>query len=181
MPEQALYLDPLPDPLIALPDDFRSRFWQKDPSLWPAGSAADVAGMLGWVDVLGKVGAHFDDIDAFAEGVIADGFTKVVLCGMGGSSLAPYVLREVFGQLPGGLPLTVLDSTHPGSIQAVLDSGIENTLFIVASKSGSTAEPTTFDKFFFDRVGNPNALSLSPTLAVLSMATPKRADSERSS
>ncbi|CAN1535662.1 bifunctional transaldolase/phosoglucose isomerase [Fimbriimonadaceae bacterium] len=173
MPEQALYLDPLPDPLIALPDNFRSRFWQKDPSLWPAGAAADVAGMLGWVDVLGKVGAHFDEIDAFVESVIADGFTKVVLCGMGGSSLAPYVLREVFGELPGGLPLTVLDSTHPGSIQAILDSGIENTLFIVASKSGSTAEPTTFDKFFFDRVGNPNAF-----VAITDPGSPFHRDAE---
>ncbi len=135
---------------------FADRFWSKDSGLWPAGAPADVHGMLGWVDVLPKVNARLGEIEAFVADIKSAGFTRVVLAGMGGSSLAPYVLASTFPAVVGGLPLTVLDSTDPVSILKIEEEGpLDTTLFIVASKSGSTAEPTAFDAYFFDKVGKP--------------------------
>jgi glucose-6-phosphate isomerase len=157
MTESIQVFDPLPTAGMPLQSDFIERFWRKDPSLWSGGNESEVASMLGWIDVLEKVESHFEEIANFRSDVLESGFTRVVLCGMGGSSLAPLVLSRVFGELPGGLPLHVLDSTHPKAIEEVLAGGLESTVFIVASKSGSTAEPTAFDRFFFDHVGNPSA------------------------
>jgi glucose-6-phosphate isomerase len=134
-----------------LPTDFAARFWAKDPTLWPAGDADAVAGMLGWIDVLPKMIDRIDEIEEFVASVRREGFTQVVLCGMGGSSLAPLVLANAF---KGGLPLHVLDSTHPEDVLAV--DVTPTTLFIVASKSGSTAEPTAFANYFFAKAANPN-------------------------
>lgn len=132
-----------------LPGDFATRFWAKDPSLWPASPASEVAGMLGWISVLDEISGRFEEIDAFVAEVRAAGFTRVVLAGMGGSSLAPFVFAQTLGVQGDGLPLHVLDSTHPASVLEIAASGIETTLFIVASKSGSTAEPTAFENYFF--------------------------------
>ncbi len=73
--------------------------------------------------------------------------------GMGGSSLAPLVFRQMFEPAPGGLPLTVLDTTDPVTIAALEEKiDLQKTLFIVASKSGTTAEPLAFDDYFYERV-----------------------------
>ena len=135
---------------------FAERFWQKDPTLWPGGPADQVAGMLGWVDILPKIEARLAEITAFVDDIKSSGFTRVVLAGMGGSSLAPYVLASCFPLVEGGLPITVLDSTDPVSVLRVQNEGpLDTTLFIISSKSGSTAEPTAFDAYFFDKVGKP--------------------------
>ncbi|CAN5624098.1 hypothetical protein BH11ARM2_BH11ARM2_20580 [soil metagenome] len=132
---------------------FAKRFWAKDPSLWPGGDAKDVAGMLGWVDVVGTMQGRIGEIETFVQEIKEAGFERVVVAGMGGSSLAPYVFTHLF---TGGLPLTVLDSTHPATVLAVEHGGdLAKTLFIVSSKSGSTAEPSAFDAYFFDKVGKP--------------------------
>ena len=132
---------------------FAERFWSKDPGLWPGGDAKDVAGMLGWIDVVPTMQGRIDEIDGFVTEIREAGFERVVVAGMGGSSLAPYVFSTLFS---GGLPVTVLDSTHPGTVLEVERGGdLAKTLFIVASKSGSTAEPSAFDDYFFDHVGRP--------------------------
>jgi len=135
---------------------FVARFWAKDPGLWPAGKPEDVVGMLGWVDILPTMEARIGEIEAFVADVKSAGFERVILAGMGGSSLAPYVFANAFPKSEGGLPLDVLDSTHPGTVLQVEKGGdLATTLTTVASKSGSTAEPTAFDAYLFAQTGKP--------------------------
>lgn len=137
-------------------DDFAARFWQKDPALWAGGAPEDVASMLGWIDVVGVMESRVDELTQFAQEIRDAGFERVVLAGMGGSSLAPYVLSTIFPKQANGLPLHVLDSTHPETVLQIANEGaLDKTLVVVASKSGSTAEPTAFDAYFFDKIGKP--------------------------
>jgi len=98
---------------------------------------------------------HAGDLHAFAAQCRADGFTDAVLLGMGGSSLGPEVIRRSFGEIPDGLRLTVLDSTHPDAVLGVQDSiDLDKTLFVVSSKSGSTIETLSHYKYFSALVGS---------------------------
>jgi glucose-6-phosphate isomerase len=87
-----------------------------------------------------------------SQEVRKEGFTHALLLGMGGSSLCPEVWKETFARIPGSPELFVLDSTDPAQIRS-LEASIDlaHTLFIVASKSGSTLEPNIFKAYFFDR------------------------------
>ncbi len=138
--------------------DYINRFWKKDPELWGGGDrTANILNSLGWTDVVGKLLTAVPELEAFAAEIKAAGFTRVVLAGMGGSSLAPLVLSTCIPGGPNGLPVTVLDSTDPETVLEVERGGdLATTLFVVASKSGGTAEPTAFDAYFFDKVKNPN-------------------------
>jgi len=137
---------------------FVSRFWAKDAGLWggDAKRQADVASMLGWIDVLPKIEARLGEIDEFVADVKAAGFERVILAGMGGSSLAPLVFSTCYPLGEGGLPVYVLDSTDPETVLRIEKAGnLDKTLVVVASKSGSTAEPSAFDAYFYDKVGKP--------------------------
>ena len=93
------------------------------------------------------------DLRDFAASVAADGYTKAVLLGMGGSSLAPEVLQTTFGSKPDRLSLHVLDTTHPDAILDLTDTlDLQKTLFIVASKSGSTIETMSQFRYFWDKI-----------------------------
>lgn len=120
------------------------RVWQKDASVW---TNADEAEWLGWLDSVAAESAKVADYKQFAED--AKQFESIVLLGMGGSSLCPEVLSETFGKRQ----FHILDSTVPAQIKT-LESKIDlaKTLFIVASKSGSTLEPNAFKQYFFERV-----------------------------
>ncbi len=125
------------------------RFWKRDATLWPAATPADVAGRMGWLELPGTMAAEVDRLVRFADDVRSEGVRHVVVLGMGGSSLAPDVLRGIFGSRPGYPELVVLDSTHPDAVAAVhhaIDPA--QTLFLVSSKSGTTAEPLAFLRFF---------------------------------
>ena len=114
---------------------FASRLFAKDDTLW-GGSAADEAAIrLGWVDFSSEARDVLAQVESFRSEILARGISRIVLCGMGGSSLAPYVIthRE-------GIELTVLDSTHPDTVRAALTHDIEQTLAVISSKSGSTVE-----------------------------------------
>jgi glucose-6-phosphate isomerase len=81
-------------------------------------------------------------------------FSRVVLCGMGGSSLAPEVLWRTFGGAPGYPSLHVLDSTDPRAVrQAERGGDLAKTLFIISSKSGTTQESDSFFRYFWERTG----------------------------
>ena len=126
------------------------RLWAGDKTLW---TSADEDKWGGWLtivdDELGDAGA----LQAFADQVKRDGFTDIVLMGMGGSSLGPEVLSDTFGQIAGWPRFHMLDSTDPAQVKAVEDAvTLEKTLFIVQSKSGSTLEPNIFTDYFFGRV-----------------------------
>lgn len=136
-------------------DRFVRRLWQKDPGLWKADPQEQqgIRNALGWLDVVEKMEDKVADLKLFAKEVKAAGFSHVVHMGMGGSSLAPLVFQHMFQPGAEGLPLAVLDTTDPFSV-ACLEQKVHvaTTLFIVASKSGTTAEPLAFEDYFFDRV-----------------------------
>ncbi len=126
------------------------RLWQHDASLW---TGEDEAKWLGWLGIAGDQLASAGQLKAFANEVKSDGFSDILLLGMGGSSLCPEVLALTFGQTPGFPRLHILDSTDPAQIRSVEKKvDLAKTLFIVSSKSGSTLEPNIYKQYFFERV-----------------------------
>jgi transaldolase/glucose-6-phosphate isomerase len=133
----------------AMADTVAQRIWRRDPSLWGGPGVPEIEDRLGWLTVAESMLEQAPALEAFAEQCRADGFTDAVLLGMGGSSLGPEVLRRSFGDVPGGLRLQVLDSTHPDVVRAVQSSiEIEKTVFIVSSKSGGTIETLSHYRHF---------------------------------
>lgn len=122
------------------------RIWAKDASVW---TGDDEAKWLGWLTIAEEEAADTAKYHALAKDIDDARFTDVLLMGMGGSSLCPEVLAVTFGKKH----FHILDSTVPSQIKAVADKlDLAKTLFIVASKSGSTLEPNCFKQYFFDRV-----------------------------
>ena len=126
------------------------RIWSYDASLW-TDSGEDR--WLGWLDVVGRVRPRIPELNAFAEAAIEQ-FDQFVLLGMGGSSLAPEVLRRAFA----AESFHVLDTTHPAAIRRLeSDLDLERTLFIASSKSGSTIETRSHLEYFWERTGGRGA------------------------
>jgi transaldolase/glucose-6-phosphate isomerase len=125
------------------------RLFAGDASLW---TGTDESHWIGW---LGIAETQLDDVSPLLklqDEAKRDGFTHTLLLGMGGSSLCPEVWKETFGAIPGHPELFVLDSTDPAQVQAVEDKvDLGHTLFVVASKSGSTLEPNIFKAYFFEK------------------------------
>jgi glucose-6-phosphate isomerase len=104
---------------------------------------------LGWLTVSETMLEHAAELHAFAGTCRDDGFTDAVLLGMGGSSLGLEVIRRSFGDIPDGLRLRVLDSTHPDVVLDLQQSvDLARTLFIVSSKSGTTIETMSHYRYF---------------------------------
>ncbi|HEV8054760.1 MAG TPA: hypothetical protein VGP30_08015 [Candidatus Limnocylindrales bacterium] len=129
------------------------RIWQRDTTLWTDDEsvASRIASRLGWLEAPSFFDERSEELAAFAAAVVDEGFDRVVLCGMGGSSLAPEVLDLAFPRSAHGLPLTVLDSTDPEAVRGALgeDDG-RRTLFLIASKSGTTTETLAFLAHFWE-------------------------------
>ena len=129
-----------------------ARLWNKDHTLW-SDSPTEITDRLGWLDVPLAMRDELDAITQFARRARDDGFTHVVVLGMGGSSLGAETLRRYFGDTPGWPQLIVLDSTIPAQVAAVAESvSPARTLFVVSSKSGDTIEPNVLYKFFAEQV-----------------------------
>jgi len=134
-------------------EDMGRRIWEKDFTVWSSEEKPEIEDRLGWLDLPERMSAEIGPIRVFAEEVKDQGFTNVVLLGMGGSSLAPEVYRATFGSAPDYPELTVLDSTHPDRIAAVESAlDLKATLFVVSSKSGTTIESLSLMRYFYDRV-----------------------------
>jgi len=138
-----------------------ARIWAHDFTVWKS-DPTEISNRLGWLHSPDVMLEAIPSIQAFVDGVRKDGYTHVLLLGMGGSSLAPEMFRKTFGVASGHLDLSVLDSTDPGAVLAVarrLDPS--KTLFIVSTKSGGTVETLSFFKYFYnqtlDAVGARNA------------------------
>lgn len=124
------------------------RLWKKDASLW---TNSDESKWLGWLDIVDQQLANVSKFKALNAEIREDGFTRILLLGMGGSSLAPEVFSVTFGKQAGSPELLVLDSTDPvyiRSMRAKIDPA--RTLFCVSSKSGTTLEPNIYMQYFFE-------------------------------
>jgi transaldolase / glucose-6-phosphate isomerase len=131
-------------------NDKVKRLWAKDPSLW---TRTDEGKWLGWLTIVAEQIAQHDKLKKIAAEIEKAGFTHCVLLGMGGSSLCVEVFEKTYGKEPGRPQMHVLDSTDPAQIRTIEKNiDIANTIFIVASKSGSTLEPNIFKQFFYDLV-----------------------------
>jgi glucose-6-phosphate isomerase len=125
--------------------------WKHDPSAWSADPAVQklIADRLGWMTSPALMADSIDRLQTFAANVKRDGLTDVVLLGMGGSSLAPEVLRAVIGVAPGSPRFHMLDSTDPAAVRATTTAITPATsLFLLASKSGGTIEPNVLAAHF---------------------------------
>ena len=137
-------------------DRYGERLWEADATLWKPDDAAHqqiVGNSLGWLSVFEGVRDQVEGLTEFVDELRAEGYRSAVLLGMGGSSLAPEVMREVLGVREGYLDLHVLDSTDPAAVLAVEAAvDLESTLFVVSSKSGGTTETASFHAYFYERV-----------------------------
>jgi len=132
----------------AVRDEVARRVWRHDASLWGGPGVPEIENRLGWLNVSETMLEHTPALNEFAVQLRDEGYTDVVLLGMGGSSLGPEVIRRSFGDA-GGMRLQVLDSTHPDQVLAVQDSlDIGKTIFIVSSKSGGTIETLSHYRHF---------------------------------
>jgi len=137
--------------------DVMRRIWRKDAALWKGEEAHQkiIKNALGWLTVPDMMIGVEDDLVQFADRIRnVREFKHVMVCGMGGSSLCPEVLRQTFGKQEGYPELLVLDSTDPDAFSDIADQiDITHCLFIISSKSGTTTEPLVFYKYWYDQVG----------------------------
>lgn len=143
--------------------DAVARLFAHDATLWKDDPehAAVIRNRLGWLDEPGRLRSRIAELTSFSGEVRAAGFTRVLLLGMGGSSLAPEVLKRCMTPGPGAPILDVLDSTDPDAIRAAeAGARLDRTFFLVASKSGATLETLSQYRYFrskVDAAGLPEA------------------------
>ncbi len=132
---------------------YLSRLWERDTSLWSSKPEEEITDRLGWLELPEKIDQEAAEISTFVNAVREDDIQNVILLGMGGSSLGPEMFSKIFGKKPGYPELVVLDSTHPAAVMAVENRiDIEQTLFLVSSKSGTTLETLSFFRYFWEKV-----------------------------
>jgi glucose-6-phosphate isomerase len=127
--------------------------WQRDPGAWSsdAGVQGKIRNRLGWLDSPRLMAASIDLLTAFSDALGSDRFTDVVLLGMGGSSLAPEVLHRIIGAGAGAPRFHMLDSTDPDAVTRA-STPPASTLYILASKSGTTIEPNSLAAHFREQL-----------------------------
>ncbi len=132
------------------------RIAEKDAGLWKSNGSTqtEIRERLGWLQVADRMEERVPELEALRKELVGEGFTDLVLMGMGGSSLAPEVFRQTFGAPRAALDVHVLDTTDPAAISA-LEKAIDlrKTVFIVASKSGTTLETLSHYRHFWQQAG----------------------------
>ena len=126
-----------------LADDVPTRLVAHDASLWGPAAEREATVRLGWLDAVDVSHRLLPELSALRNALRAEDVDRVVLCGMGGSSLAPEVICRAEGH-----PLTVLDSTHPDQVRAALAGDLSRTVVVVSSKSGGTLETDSQRRVF---------------------------------
>ena len=135
---------------VASQQELVERIWARDATVW---TGADEDRWLGWLDEPKRIQQRLDEIQSFAEEARAR-FTTFVLLGMGGSSLAPEVLKRTFE----AKNLHVLDTTHPAMIRHAEESiDLDDTMFVVSSKSGGTLETLSHFAYFWEKTQRPES------------------------
>jgi transaldolase / glucose-6-phosphate isomerase len=140
------------------PAELVERIWERDPTVW---TGDDEAKWLGWLDEPMRIRSRIGELEQFVEDLTAPGAVDTfVLLGMGGSSLAPEVLRRTFD----ASAFHVLDTTHPAAIRRLTEElDLDATLFLVASKSGTTLETRCHLDWFWERAGKRGELFVAIT------------------
>ncbi|MBA2281596.1 MAG: glucose-6-phosphate isomerase [Acidimicrobiia bacterium] len=157
-------LGPLADEAATVLDDLAGRdavgrLLARDHTLW-ADDPTEIADRLGWLDCPGSMRAEVPRLLEFADECGADGLERAVVLGMGGSSLFPEVLDRTFGSRPDRLDLEVLDTTDPAAVGRVTaDWPPARTLFLAASKSGSTIETRSHVERFWAEHPEPGSFA----------------------
>lgn len=131
--------------------------FNKDPHLWKKDpeQIQSISERMGWLSLADHSRKNSEMIITFVDSVIKEGYTDAVVLGMGGSSLCSEVTRQTFDTVDGYLQLLVLDNTDPEAILAIESKiNLEKTVFIVASKSGSTEETLCFFHYFYQQLIN---------------------------
>lgn len=160
-----IYGDAVQNTLKALDKNFvNGRIWSKDATVWKdhAPTIQKIEQRLGWLDTLKTI--DLQRLKTLQADIQQAEFSHVVLMGMGGSSLAPEVLYQTFGKRDGFPAFLMLDSTVPErvlEIERAVD--LSKTLFIVASKSGSTIETEAFYNYFYEKTGRNGAQFIAIT------------------
>jgi transaldolase / glucose-6-phosphate isomerase len=132
--------------------DIVGRIWRKDHTVWKP-QASEISTRLGWLEAPELMRERVAELEMFAKEAATDGFSHAVLLGMGGSSLAPEVVAKTLGATEGSIAVTVLDTTHPAAIASLESSlDISKTLFLVASKSGTTVETVSHLAYFYEKL-----------------------------
>ncbi|MCC7118222.1 MAG: bifunctional transaldolase/phosoglucose isomerase [Anaerolineales bacterium] len=137
-------------------DSVPARIWSHDPTLWtndPAGQA-EIKIRLGWLTSIEDARKRLDGYLSFAQEIHAEGIDRVLVVGMGGSSLTPEVFSSLLAgaKLEAKLSLAIIDSTDPQQVAAIVDQyPPEKSLYIIASKSGGTAELLASYDYLWER------------------------------
>ena len=132
------------------------RIAEKDAGLWKSNGSTqtEIRERLGWLQVADRMEERVPELEALRKELVGEGFTDLVLMGMGGSSLAPEVFRQTFGAPRAALDVHVLDTTDPAAISALENAiDLRKTVFIVASKSGTTLETLSHYRHFWQQAG----------------------------
>jgi transaldolase/glucose-6-phosphate isomerase len=131
---------------VAAAQELVERIWARDPTVW---TDAGEEKWLGWLDEPKRMQERAAELREFADGARAR-FDSFVLLGMGGSSLAPEVLKRTFGVKN----LHVLDTTHPAMLRHAAESlDLQKTMFVVSSKSGTTLETRSHFDYYWEQAG----------------------------
>ena len=137
------------------------RLFDHDHTIWSA-SPDEISNRLGWLDSPSDVLENIEEINSFVSSCKKEGFKKVLLLGMGGSSLAPELFNQTFYEEGKGLELKIADSTHPDKVKELKEYfDPEQTLYIVSTKSGGTVETISLMNYFYNQcceiLGSENA------------------------
>lgn len=131
-------------------DKLVERIWRRDHTVWNP-NPEEISNRLGWLDIAKRMRLETPRLKKLTEELKQEGFTHVLLLGMGGSSLAPEVFSKLLATKD-GVKLSVLDSTDPDAVRAkAAEFDPTHTLYIVSTKSGGTVETLSFFKFFYNQ------------------------------
>lgn len=136
----------------AASEDWAARLWARDTALWTSDErvAALIADRLGWLDLPSAFSERVEELQAFARAVRDESITGALVCGMGGSSLAPDVLASSSAIGEQGIAVRILDSTDPAAVRAATRTiDPASALYLIASKSGTTTETLAFLAHFW--------------------------------
>lgn len=163
------------------------RIWSKDASLWlydettPA-RAKEIVNRLGWLDLPLRMQAQIEEIKKKTDELRQQGFRHIVLLGMGGSSLAAQVFASLANNNELGDPridFRLIDTTHPTEIAQIESSiDLKRTLFIVASKSGTTQETICLLTYFFEKISKLSSKPGDHFIAITDPHTPLHQSAE---